>query len=645
MQKVITHDDLFSVFMQNNIEYKGQLCSGYSSRGFGSKVETSVDMGALVAPFVTIEIGGSYAGTKSKQMMVILARMPKSLEAFETKLPIMLSCMKGMRKTHAVTAHVEAGVATPSIFDGLSSDDPAFQSPSLGEPGDVADLLSFELGAKATAKLEGGWKGVWLKLRDLSPAYFRCINDNFLKSDFATMIGPGSRTRVESDILMFFNMHHKFKPLTPKRQVWKHLTGGNVTFQRIEEALNQVEKLLRTDPLFLNDYRLPNYINRLTYHKQQIYAFKEYDFNYFAKTRINRMEKKYHDLNVEGLIERDRNLCFLDLVSHQPEAGASTQVSFGVGALGQGLSSQAGTGMKGTVKTTNYRYQYYGRNESTGDIMIMTQDTNIRYKQLQLFAEIGGEVKLLTKGMEKSKSKEKLVHNSFSYQSGIVYWAPPKKGNKVVTRMGSGVSFGESVLPVNLIKHLRQHKKDKTDKGSRLYLSQLAKVLHVEPADLCEFGQSCQNTLVSFATSCNGGNSSVLIESCFAKDGDRLTVNMLEKDVPELQGGKKSFFKEMANSIAKKTPQCIRLRVRRADVRDDTKVKFKLGIGIPGINTSFGIELLSVEDAGTEAVVDIWTHWFPPYHGYNQTSYNTPSAFVKFMGFDAAVPPVAIFHQ
>lgn len=56
LQKLITNDDLFEVFIQNKIEYKGQMCSGYSSRGFGAKVESSVDLGSLVAPFVTIAI-------------------------------------------------------------------------------------------------------------------------------------------------------------------------------------------------------------------------------------------------------------------------------------------------------------------------------------------------------------------------------------------------------------------------------------------------------------------------------------------------------------------------------------------------------------------------------------------------------------
>lgn len=211
--------------------------------------------------------------------------------------------------------------------------------------------------------------------------------------------------------------------------------------------------------------------------------------------------------------------------------------------------------------------------------------------------------------------------------------------------MGSGVSFGESVLPVNLLKQFRNYKRDKTEKGCRIYLKKLAGILHVSPKDLCDFIESCENTLVRFATSYNYGNTAVIIESCFAKEGDRLNINMLEKGVPELKAGGKTFIISMAKACTGHTPQCIRLRVRRADVKDSTKVKFKLGMGIPGINTSVGIELLSVEEAGTEAVIDLRTHWFPPYHGYNRTVYNDPSAFVKAMGFDSAVPPVAIFHQ
>ncbi len=650
-QKVVTHDDLFQVFMRDRIEYKGQLCSGYSSRGYGAKVEAAVDLGSLVAPFVTIEIGGSYQGTRAQQMMIVLTRMPKSLKTFETNLPVVLSCMKGMKKTHAVAMSLEAGVQTPGLYTDMNSNDPGFQSPSLSEAGDTADLLSFELGAKATAALRGGWKGVWLKMRDLSPSYFESLGDTFLKTAFASMIGPGSKERVKSDVLKFFDTHPKFTPFKPKRQAWKHITGGNVTFKRIEAALNEVEKLLRTDPLFIKDYRLPVFINRLTYHKLQIFAFKEYDFNHFAKTRIRKMEKRYQDLNAEELITRDQNLCFLDLVSHQPEAGASTQVTFSAGALGQGISGKAGAGITGAIKTTSYRYQNYGRNEKNGDVIIMTQDTSIRYKQIQVYAEAGVEGQLLYKSGEKSKSKKKLLYNSFSYQSGVVFWAPPQrnspfnKGGSIISQMGSGVSFGESVLPITLVKHLQNYEKNKTDKGSKLYLSNLAAVLHVSLGDLCDFIASCRNTLVSFATSFNSGNTSLIIESCFAKEGDALEINMLEQGVPEIKGGRKTFIKTMAKAVARQTPQCIRLRVRRADVKDDTKVKFKLGMGIPGINTSFGIELLSVEEAGTEAVVDLRTHWFPPYHGYNRTIYNNPASFVKFMGFDAAVPPVAIFHQ
>lgn len=649
--KVITHDDLFEAFMQNGIEYKGQLCSGYSSRGYGAKVESSVDLGSLVSPFVTIAISGSYQATRAQQMMIVMTRMPKSLMYFETKLPVVLSCMKGMKKTHAVTVSLEAGVQTPGIYTDMNSNDPGFQSPSLQEPGDKADLLSLELGAKATATLSGGWSGIWLKMRDLSPSYFKSINDDFLKSAVATMIGPGSKSKVKNDVLKFFDVHPKFTPYKPKRKAWKHVTGGNITFKRLEDSLNAVDKLLKTDPLFIKDYRRPKYINRLTYHKLQIFAFKEYDFDYFAKTRIKKMEIRYNELNAEEQIVRDQNLCFLDLVSHKPEAGASTQVSFGAGVLGQGISGKAETGIKGYIKTTSYRYQNHGLNENNGDIIIMTQDTSIRYKQVQIYAEIGVEGQLLHKSGGKSASKQKLLYNSFSYQSGVVFWAPPQrnskfnKGGGVKSLMGSGVSFGESALPVTLIKHFRNYEKNKTDKGSKLYLSNLAGMLHVGLNELCDFIKACQNTLVKFATSYNSGNTSVIIESCFEQEGDKLEINMLEKGVPEIKGGKKTFITTMAKAVSKKVPQCIRLRARRADVIDDTKVKFKLGMGIPGSNTSFGIELLSVEEAGTEAVLDLRTHWFSPYHGYNQTVYNNPNNFVKSMAFDAAVPPVAIFHQ
>ena len=55
-----------------------------------------------------------------------------------------------------------------------------------------------------------------------------------------------------------------------------------------------------------------------------------------------------------------------------------------------------------------------------------------------------------------------------------------------------------------------------------------------------------------------------------------------------------------------------------------------------------------MDQAGSEGIADLYTFWVPPYHGYNHFNPDGGADLakaVRFLGFDAAVPPVALLHQ
>ena len=266
-----------------------------------------------------------------------------------------------------------------------------------------------------------------------------------------------------------------------------------------------------------------------------------------------------------------------------------------MGALGSSGSGELGAGIGGSYKNTSYRYQTYGRNERTGRVLVMTQDTDISYWQAtgKLVAGLGVEGP--TEGKEpketgafkddegkRVKEKEYALYNFISYRSAVAFWTPPTRvADEISVQQGSGYSLGRSLIAATLVMHAKAYAANK-DKKAHKYLAGLAASLMVDLADVLAFVAACNNTLVSLYTRHGNKGQVVLVESCFAVPkaggGEHKVAIKMQKPphVPAIAHGKKGFRKPMFDAGGEL--QAMRLRIRKADTKDDTKVKFKLGV-------------------------------------------------------------------
>ena len=81
--------------------------------------------------------------------------------------------------------------------------------------------------------------------------------------------------------------------------------------------------------------------------------------------------------------------------------------------------------------------------------------------------------------------------------------------------------------------------------------------------------------------------------------------------------------------------QAIRLRYRIADSENKRRTRFSLGFKYIA---SLGVQLESVENAGSEGIVNLGTHWFGEFAKYNAMDNQTQA-------YEDAVPQVALLHQ
>ncbi|NET61588.1 MAG: hypothetical protein F6K47_37350 [Symploca sp. SIO2E6] len=333
--------------------------------------------------------------------------------------------------------------------------------------------------------------------------------------------------------------------------------------------------------------------------------------------------------------------CSLSLWGHKGTAGGAAEAGVSLGPA----SAVAKTDVTGQMKHTSYRFQTvcHTKNKS-GVNLISTQDTVIDYRQVRLSAEVAATLKttipILGKKLgdtiplsedhlnrdlaQSGKSIERPIYNMMFYRSAHVYWFPDSLEKTIP---GNGLCFGMSVLIARLIR-LAQNK------GSEPKLMKvICQKLGVNQSDMEAF---LDNSLFVDASPEDFSTETVLLESALTPPTNyqipisTKTSTPSEKLLSDMQtkhGSPSSAF----------TLQALRTRYRIADIQENTKTFFKLGLAPPIV--SLNINLSKVTQVGQEGIVDLYVHWFAD----NLKQFNQGVNIAQ--AYEEAIPPVALLHQ
>lgn len=262
--------------------------------------------------------------------------------------------------------------------------------------------------------------------------------------------------------------------------------------------------------------------------------------------------------------------------------------------------------------------------------------------------------------------------NFMQYESAVAFWAPPEDpgdtANQTVPVMlaeGSGFSYGQSVDIVQFNRYLNQVLSNPGQKCG--YMQKLA-------AHLCVSYDELKQFLVEHGKSGLIGDmahlaqldpkeqekykdhlpspSAFLIESSFSLlnlKSVRVEAVWSTKSRWVLGPKKKAkslrgvFIGKDQNPRHKGSLQAIRLRYRIADDKKEKKGRFSLGVKYIA---SLGIEYASVEEAGSEGIVNLGTTWYGELARWNQVDHgshggSTPEQKAR----EKAVPQVVLLHQ
>ena len=703
--EVINQDKLFDAFMRANIDYKGQLCSAYSEHGYGAKVDVKADFGEMLCPGVGLSLAAkaSVSAERTRYFLLLVGRQPRSLERLTTHSPICLLCLDGAATKLKVSLGAEVGIKTPKVPTSNLPECAAFTlEASATASAEVAYSGTRLFLRDPTPRFYPRWDDHWLKT-DFS-ALIGPGGKREIKEDMLEFLDhePGLRGLKPEKRAWTTLLKGQVSTAALEKALRKAL-------QLLADQDAFPDAVKRTQLANKISYLLAEMRAHKDYQPGFFLGARKALTETELAAQVQAQGASGQGLSAAELSRRNSKLCFLDLWSHAPEAQASAvakasaslslkaptkigeraqtekeiaekkkpkafaEIDWGVG-VSSAQSVEGKAAIEGSFKYTTYRYQTYVRDDKDpSHILIATQDTVITYKQIKGTASVTAKLSATAtalgteRGLEEKYEvkREKTFYNAMSYVSAIVYWspgsaAPGRTGPiDVKAETGSGYSFGHSVLASVLVeKHQAYTSKGRVqgkfvdpDEDAAAYLGALAASLRVSTEDLIDFVRSCEPAL-------GEAKGAVLVESCFAApspsqtllvkaeipDGDPARIRLL----PDRATGsfRRAMIKSGAggqdrSSAAHPHLQAIRLRVRKADKASDTKVKFKLGFSV--LDNKVGIELTGVDRAGSEGIADLATYWFPPYHHFNDA--DGSSEVARFLGHEAAVPPVALLHQ
>lgn len=589
--------ELYQEFMMSGLDVKGQISTGLASAQKSAGVSGTfsfelVPLPAGLSP-LTASLKATTSGATGNYSLFALQRQPSSIELgsrhkYKTETPISLLKLTGKARDFSLE-----GSATATV---------GFAPKKTSLIGPEEFTLSLNLSAEAIAKAE--YKGTYLKLKYDYIGYFPSPLEKRLLQNFHQLTGGIDKAELKREanewLLKDENKSYKFKVSTKADST---------------KALIEIFEQLRKDTVF---------------YKKHIFAIN----NFLAKLNYLAYGDSFESIPSNPIMS---NYCTLSLWGHKGtgeatvKGSAKASVQSGITLKSLGASAEASAGISGNIKYTTYRFQTVcGVDNETKANVVITQDTIIEYRQVKLSASVSATATYGYEEEKAQKSAEKNIYNMMLYRSACVYWF---SNSRQETLPGSGLCFGMSVLAKRLIDLAKSVAQAKQETSQENLMNALCKQLRVQESDMKEFLKSsyfADASVEDFPTAV------VLLESSLIPP----SKYQIPLEPEQKNGPAKKLLQDMKDKN-KSTPftlEAIRVRYRIADLDENKKTLFKLGLKPPVVKLE--VNLAKVTQAGREGIIDLYTHWFSPeLKQFNQEKLDRREAYEK------ATPPVALLHQ
>ena len=644
-------------FLSNGLTFKGLAQCAFVVAGGGLSISASFDPGRICFGVLSTEVGVEAGMTGASLVVLVAVRGPSSVTSSLGLLtipqPVLINCLTGRRWTGNVKATAFIGIGAEI---SINKDEGTKTKTTMeDEEEDLSSKLELaSIGCKAEVKVgaqaEVGYTYENLYAEDVCPLSFSDVTS--AREKLADIIAVGSYKALQKTIACDFTKKHRayFDEISYEGYFFGHNSSVDIC-KVLSKGCGH-----RNIPLPL---------------KQE------------AESLISHL-RTWADKDTPP----PRHTTSIRICSHKGDGKAGLVATAGVSAdiLGGGVKAQAtaeALTLSGNYKSATMRHQTVYPAPHNGlekSYLIMTQDSEVIYKQvsfvgLQLTAELsanilGNDVADLLKVDKKKRPKiggedneikafeVDIVNNSMTYTAINVLWhvssttvlTPQKKStsplmhglshlNNTMQKAlpSSGVSFGGSFEIHNLKRFMAGEQND--------YFNGVAESLNISLDELTVFFDALDNE--------NGGPGGAFIFLGGLATGHKIKAVLLEAsfacnvdtsiEVVKSVNGKKELIELSANTAKEwlKLPkvqrklQAIRLRYRMQDTHDGDH-EFGLGFKIAG--QGLGIKLKSVDQAGSEGIVDLFTHWVDSTiaHSIDPT---------KAYDNEKSVPPVTLFCQ
>ncbi|NEO55268.1 MAG: hypothetical protein F6K54_20660 [Okeania sp. SIO3B5] len=668
--------ELYQQFQVSGLDFKGQNSSGLGSYKGGLEVSAGVSLLPFPLPssllFGKVSAGITGSGSIGLCHLFVLQRQPSEIklgqrDIYKTSSPICMLKLTGSSKSFQLKASVTANI-------GFST---------IGAVGPIGpETLGASLVLSASAEAAADYNFTYLNLDDADLGYFSSpLNEGLIK-----FFEGFTNKRTLKDEASKWLINKKNRCESYK------ITGGVNSHTSTKEFIKHFERLKEIEYFYKQhksaiDYYLKQFndlessselkkkaSNWLTNKKNRCESFKitggvpnntsamEFiqlferlmEIEYFYKQHKSTIDdywKRFNQLvygsDFKGLTPSTD--CSLSLLGHKGTAGAT---GTGGGTLGP-IDASGTLSIKGEIKHTSYRFQISSDiNNKLNRNLIFTQDTVIDYRQVKLTGEavatvmskssfnIDGDTpeSIQRDFEERKKNAEQYLYNMMFYESACVYWFP----NSIEEPLpGSGLCFGMSIL----IERVIALAENPDDNKNHNLMETICKKLMVEKSDIKKFLENFKKYSVfkediSPESIKSIKTASILLESALTPpQGYKIKSNhSYRKPCPDDQ-----LLKNMKKDHKSQpfTLQAIRARYRIADLKENKKTLFKLGITPPFVK--LGINLSKVTEAGREGIVDLYTYWFGDLSSYNEDQNEQNINYGE--AYEEAIPPVILFHQ
>ena len=609
--------------------------------------------------------------------------------------------MTGYRFEAALSLWREAGVKTPDLpgIPKPTGGDVSSEKANTINSGTYAELCAFECGAKASITASMGLTGQRMYVSDPVPTFLtRHVGSGSqsttqeLKTVFLSVLEHGDKKHLLKDeTLAVFDRYPKAAKHKPARSWWqKNISGGNISTDAFVKNLKDVIAEDPTDAVMVSDCE--HAIKKLQdYKAQEVLA----NYNFVSLWSMKPEASVGCSATATASVKVGVGVAGGGVEATAVVKGPSLGVSYKYSSYRFQVAFEAVRNATPTSPTgTRARSNANARapqlkpgvdRTPVPPYIITTQDTKIQYGQVDITicgasvkfeagvqqgifddesqVEIGDSVendKGWARGGASGKVKYGLqevgvsgeasgtlgkVLNYLCYDSAVGIWTPPassgiKEGEiaQVDLGVGSGWSYGQSADAEILYSYVKSYKDTGELDG---YLASLGYSVGVSQTQFKEFLDGCGDLIEMLGgpdADPNATPSAMLIEATFARSG-RATVDVKWHKGRWILGpfGLNTSLRTILIPQEHKLDhlQAIRLRYRMNDTTMESRSRFKLGVKYI---VKIGVEYETIENCGSEGIVNLYTHWFGSFSAYNTLPNQT-------VAYDTAVPQVALLHQ